>query len=196
MDLCTGIYNYMRRVFVTVVIVTAFATPTYAKKVLRVRPAEKYSAKQKQGDVIVAVKPYLTPKEKKIILGTTTPYMYGVLPILVVLHNGSDHGLDLKDLKVRFITPDREGLEPLTEKELLRFRLSTKPNVGLLAELEISEQIFKAPIIPPRSTVNGFFYYLTRRGLDIIAGGSVYLSGIQNLTTGKKLPYFEIKLKK
>lgn len=179
-----------------VVIVAAFSIPTYAKKVLHVRPAEKYSAKQKQGDVIVAVKPYLTPKETKIAFGTTQPYTYGVLPILVVLHNGSDHGLDLKSLKVRFITPDREGLEPLTEKELLRFRLDTKPNVGPLVELEISGQIFKAPIIPPRSTVSGFFYYLPRHKPATIAGGSVYLSGIQDLTTGKNLSYFEIKLKK
>ena len=163
----------------------------------RVRPAEKYSAKQKQGDVILAVKPYRSDKEMKIAFGKAKPYKFGVLPILVVLYNGSDHALSLKDLKVRFITADREGLEPLTEEDLTYFQPSTKPKErpaylppipglgggrlkkGPLAKPEISQRAFKAPIVPPQSSASGFFYYMTGRDPDPVPGGSVYLSGVR-----------------
>ena len=112
-------------------------------------------------------------------------------------YNGSDHALSLKDLKVRFITADREGLEPLTEEDLTYFQPSTKPKErpaylppipglgggrlkkGPLAKPEISQRAFKAPIVPPQSSASGFFYYMTGRDPDPVPGGSVYLSGVR-----------------
>ena len=208
-----GIYNYMRRSLIAVLIAASVGVAAHGKDAFRVRPAEKYSAKQKQGDVILAVKPYRSDKEMKIAFGKAKPYKFGVLPILVVLYNGSDHALSLKDLKVRFITADREGLEPLTEEDLTYFQPSTKPKErpaylppipglgggrlkkGPLAKPEISQRAFKAPIVPPQSSASGFFYYMTGRDPDPVPGGSVYLSGVRDLTTGHELFYFEIELK-
>lgn len=209
-----GTYNYMSRLLIAVLIGVSVGVPASAKDVFRVKPADKYSAKQRQGEVILAVKPYYSEKQMKTAFGKAKPYKFGVLPILVVLHNGTDHVLGLRDLKVRFITADREGIEPLTEEDLTFFQPSTKPKErppylppipglgrrglkkGPLAKPEIAQRAFKAPIIPPQSAVSGFFYYMTGREPDPIPGGSIYLSGVKDLTTGQELFYFEIELKK
>ena len=209
-----GTYNYMPRLLIAVFIAACVGIPASAKDVFRVKPAEKYSAKQHQGEVILGVKPYRSEKEMKAAFGKAKPYKFGVLPILVVLYNGSDHALSLAGLKVRFITADREGLEPLTEQDLKYFQPSTKPKErpayippipglgrgglkkGPLAKPEIAQRAFQAPIIPPQSSVSGFFYYMTGREPDPVPGGSVYLSGVRDLTTGQELFYFEIELKK
>ena len=209
-----GTYNYMRRSLIAALIAASVAIPVSAKDPFHVRPAAKYSAKQKQGDVILAVKAYRSEKEMKTAFGKAKPYKFGVLPILVVLDNGSDHALSLKDLKVRFITADREGLEPLTEEDLTYFQPSTRPKErpsyvppipglgrgglkrGPLAKPEIGQRAFKAPIVPPQSSVSGFFYYRTGREPDPVPGAAVYLSGVRDLTTGRELFYFEIELKK
>ena len=149
----------------------------------------------------------------KTAFGKAKPYKYGVLPILVVLDNGSDHALGLRDLRVRFITADREGIEPLTEEDLIYFQPRTKPRQrpayvppipglgrgglkkGPLAKPEIRRRAFKAPVVPPQSAVSGFFYYMTGHTPNPVPEASVYLSGVRDLTTGKELFYFEIKLK-
>ena len=209
-----GTYNYMPRLLIAVLVAAFAGVPVTAKDTFRVRPAEKYSAKQKQGKVILAVKPYRSEKEMKTAFGKAKPYKFGVLPILVVLDNGSDHALSLRDLKVRFITADREGIEPMTEQDLTYFQPNTKPKErpaylppipglgrgglkkGPLAKPEITRLAFKAPIVPPQSAVSGFFYYMTGREPDPVPGASVYLSGVRDLTTGQELFYFEIELKK
>ena len=120
----------MRRLFIMVLLVALAATVTYPQKKIRIRPAEKYSAKKKQDGVTLAVKPYHTVRETRRAFGTEMISTYGVLPILVVLHNSSSHILNLNTMKTRLITSDREGLEPLTEKELeINFEKEQKGDV-------------------------------------------------------------------
>ena len=204
----------MRRLFTMILLVASAATVAHPQKPFRVRPAEKYSTKEQQGDVILAVKPYHTRRETKTAFGTEIPNRYGVLPILVVLHNDSSHILNLNTMKIRLITSDREGLEPLTEKEMIQLksnytsrRQSTdksqiyrssgnKTIIKQATRLVISDRIFKATIAPPKSTVSGFFFYKIGYGPNLFTGGTIYISGIRDPTTGKHLASFEIELKK
>lgn len=204
----------MRRLFIMVLLVALAATVTYPQKTFRARPAEKYSAKKKQGGVTLAVKPYHTMRETRKAFGTEILNTYGVLPILVVLHNSSSHILNLNTMKIRLITSDREGLEPLTEKELMQLRSThtseeqptgktqthrsddNKPIVEQTARSVIGDRIFKAVIAPPKSTVSGFFFYKIGYGLNSLTEGTMYISEIRNLTTGKRFASFEIELKK
>ena len=132
--------------------------------------------------------------------------------MLVVIDNNTDHSLELAQLKVRFITSDREGLEPTSAEDLAFYQPSTRPKErpryipsvpgfgrpklkkGPLAKPEISGREFRAPIIPPRSSAHGFFYYEMGTISDPIPGANIYISGIRDLNTGRDLFYFEIPL--
>ena len=194
---------------ISIVFAAAIAWP---KESFTTRAADKYPAKQTQADVVVAVKPYRVEKDVKAAFGKAKPYKYGVLPILAVITNRSDHALGLDGLKVRFITADRDGLEPIPPEELAYLKLDTKPKErppylpsipgiwrrgvkkGPLAKPEFEQRAFKAPVVPPKSSVSGFFYYLTGNIPDPVPGSAIYLSGVKDLNTGRELFYFEISL--
>ena len=205
-------YNCMQRALITVISVKLAAGVAWPKESFTARGADQYRAKQGQADVLVAVKPYRVDKDVKAAFGKAKPYKYGVLPILVVITNRSDHTLDLADLKVRFISADRDGLEPISAEDLAYLKLDTKPKErpvylppvpgiwrggvkkGPLAKPEFDQRAFKAPVVPPETTVSGFFYYLTGNLPDPVPGSAIYLSGVKDLNTGKELFYFEISL--
>ena len=177
-----------------------------------VKPANKYPAKQTQGDVIVAVKPYRTDKDMKVAFDKAEPYKYGFMPMLLVITNNSEHPLNLAGMKVRYIDSERTGLEPITGEDLAFFnpKGKNKPNAnplpipgvvwrrggkkGPLAKPEITQREFKAPVVPPETSVNGFFYYQTGNEGDPVSGASIYISGIRDMTTAQELFYFEIPL--
>ena len=202
----------MQRALTTVILVLFVAVIAWPKESFTTRAADKYPAKQAQADVVVAVKPYRAEKDVKAAFGKAKPYKYGVLPVLAVITNRSDHALSLSDLKVRFITADREGLEPIPPEELAYLKLDTKPKKrppylppipgvwrggvkkGPLAKPEFEQRAFKAPVVPPKSSVSGFFYYLTGNLPDPVPGSAIYLSGVKDLNTGRELFYFEISL--
>ncbi len=182
------------------------------ERTFRVYPAKDYPARQGEKNVTAAVKPYVDEREVKQAFGKAKPLKYGFVPVLVVITNDSDDAYDLKDLKVRFVTSDREGLDPMSAEDLKYFQPNSQPKdrpryipplpglnkprvkKGPLAKSSITEREFKAPVIAPHSSVSGFFYYGTGTQPDPIPGAAIYLSGIRNLRTGQELFYFEIPL--
>lgn len=176
------------------------------------KPADKYPAKQSQGDVIIAVKPFRTDKDMKAAFDKAEPYKYGFMPMLLVITNNSQHPLNLATMKVRYIDGDRTGLEPIPGEDLAYFNPKgrNKPNTaplpipgvvwrrggkkGPLAKPEITQREFKAPVVPPESSVHGFFYYQTGNEGEPVSGASMYISGIRDMTTARELFYYEIPL--
>jgi hypothetical protein len=182
------------------------------KEGFKTHAAHKYAAHQSQGDVSVGVKPYRSENDAKEAFGKARPYKYGFLPVLVVITNTSDHAMGLDELKVRFITADREGIEPTPGEDLAYYNpkghqpkerppyipplpgTGPKARKGPLSGWEMVGREFKAPVVPPRSSVSGFFYYRTGTEPDPIPGSAMYISGIRDLTTGQQLFYFEIPM--
>ena len=178
----------------------------------RVKTADKYPAKQKQDDLIVAVKAFVSDKDQKEAFGNTRPFKHGVAPLLLVISNRGTNTYSLENLKVRLITRDREGLEPISGEELGTFNpkghqptrrqipgvpgLSrTRVKKGPLNRPEITQNEFLAPIVAPKSTASGFLYYWVGAG-EALAGASAYISGVYDITNGRDLFYFEIPLGK
>jgi hypothetical protein len=174
-----------------------------------VKPAQEYAARQEQAGVTVAVRPYRGEQEQKDAFGKAEPYKYGFLPVLVVISNQSDHPLGLDQLKVRFTDDRGEGLEPMSGEDLAFFNPKghkpkdrpsyipiplgrPKAKKGPLAKPEITQREFQAPVVAPGTTASGFFYYNT--GIRPLAGSSMYISGVRDMTTGSELFYFEIPL--
>lgn len=178
----------------------------------RSKTADRYRARQKQGDLVVAVKAFVTEKDQKSAFGKVRPYEVGVTPILLVVSNTGTDTFTLENLQVRLITSGREGLEPTRGEDLATIKPHghqptrrsipgipglnrTRVKKGPLDRPEVTLNEFAAPIVAPKSTASGFLYYLTGNETDPLEG-SVYISGIVNLSTGRELFYFEIPLRK
>jgi hypothetical protein len=179
-----------------------------ANEGFEVKPAQEYAARQQQAGVTIAVQPYRGEQEQKDAFGKAQPYKYGFLPVLVVISNESDHPIGLKELKVR-LNDGREGLEPTSAEDLAFFNPKGhqpkdrpsyipiplgRPKVkkGPLAKPEITQREFQAPVVAPHTSASGFFYYNT--GIRSLAGTSMYISGVRDMSTGNDLFYFEIPL--
>lgn len=188
------------------------AVAVSAEKPFRAKTADKYPTKQKQGDLIVAVRPFVTEKDQRSAFGKVRPYQYGVTPLLVVMSNTGKNTYSLENLKIRLITAGREGLEPIRGEELATFNpkghqptrrtipgvpgLSrTRVKKGPLDRPEIVQSEFLAPIITPKSTASGFLYYWTGNE-EPLAEASAYISGVYDITNGRDLFYFEIPFSK
>lgn len=203
----------MRHPWITAGALTLLAAGSIlGEDVFRSKTADKYPAKQRQGDLIVAVKPFVSEKDQRSAFGKVRPYELGVVPLLVVMSNTGKSSFSLEKLQVRLITSDREGLDPIRGEDLAtlnpkghqptRRSIPGVPGLnrkrvkkGPLDRPEITRNEFRAPILTPKSTASGFLYYLT--GTDAtLAGASAYITGIFDLSTGRDVFYFEIPLSK
>ncbi len=184
--------------------------PALAAGEFRAKTADKYSARQRQGDLIVAVKLFASGKEQQSAFGRVRPREHGITPLLLVLSNTGTNVYSLKKMQVRFISGDRQGLEPIRGDDLANFNPDghqpTRRNVpgvpglgktrvkkGPLNRPQIAKREFVAPIVAPKSTASGFLYYWTGPEASL-AGASAYISGIYDVTNGRDLFYFEIPL--
>ena len=178
----------------------------------RAKTADRYPTRQKQGDLIVAVKAFVSEKDQKSAFGKVRPFQHGVAPLLLVMSNRGTNTYSLEKLQVRLITSDREPLEPTRGEDLASFNPKghqpTRRNIpgvpglsrtrvkkGPLNRPEITQNEFLVPIVTPKSTASGFLYYWVGDE-DALSGASAYISGIYDITNGRDLFYFEIPLGK
>lgn len=154
----------------------------------------------------VAARVYVRDEQAKAAFGKLNPYRHGVLPVLVLIHNGTDQTLALEHMRVDYITPDRQRVEatPAADVRFLsapdrpgmvtgpipggKPRISKKKNP--LNTWEIEGRAFAARALPPKDTASGFFYFQVLHR----SGSALYLTGIREASTGKELFYFEIPL--
>jgi hypothetical protein len=184
-----------------------------ADEMFKPQTADRYPSKQSQAGVTVAVRAYHTPDRQEAAFGKADPWKYGVLPVLVVITNEGEAPISLQNLQARFVQGRSEGLEPTSGDDLQYFnpkgaqpREKPKyiPNIpgmnrpkakkGPLAKPEIVDRQFKAPIVAPRESASGFFYYFVGTERDPLEGSTIYLSGLKNMQTNQELFYFEIPL--
>lgn len=78
--------SQMRGLIVSVcVLATVLAGAAHGQGQFRAKTADKYPTKQKQGDLIVAVRPFVSDKDQQSAFGKLRPYDHGVTPLLVVM---------------------------------------------------------------------------------------------------------------
>lgn len=176
----------------------------------RVSQAETYAAKQSQGGIVLAVKPYHTEDLAKEAFGKGEPHKFGILPVLVVITNGGDAPIKLDKMHARYVPArSREGIESITAQDLFFFNpkghkpkqrripgvgtMGPKVKKGPLARQEFSDREFSVPVVLPGETVSGFFYFDIGMGNDPLSG-SIYVAGLNNMSTGQELFYFEVPL--
>ena len=178
--------------------------------------AKTYPAHESHDDekVSIAIDPFDIPDKAKVF--KVNYQEKGLLPVRIIVSNDSDAYLMLNDLKVQFITVQRDKLEPLTSDDVYRRLLKAdsrpdKPAVRLPAPFPrrskstvskdtregITEaqdaQLLLTPVDP--HTIRSGFLFFDVTGLPTAeAGAHVLFTGLKS--SGKELFYFDIPLEK
>ena len=193
----------------SIALFAGFAAANAADKDTRFAPgpASSYATRQTIEKVTIAAIPYTTDEQVHSAFGKLDPNKYGILPVLIVIHNESDQTLRLDSLRLEYITPSRTHIDPTPAKDVPYVsgnikqpkiensplptgspRVSRKKNP--LAGGQIDVRAFSAKMLPPGEQASGFFYFQTLNRY----GSRVYLTGIREAASGKELFYFEIPL--
>jgi hypothetical protein len=169
-----------------------------------VQPAASYPNRQTQEKITVAAVPYTTADQAASAFGKVNPYAHGILPILVVIANGTGKTLRV-DLKAEFDDLDRHHLDAMPPGDVVLFNGVRKPPPipysspiprrkpkGPLHTWEIEGRAFSAKLIPPGESASGFVYFES----TFQPGSRLVLSGLKDAGTGQDFFFFELPLDK
>jgi hypothetical protein len=170
--------------------------------------ASSYPGHQTQEGITIAAIPYITEEQAKSAFAKVNPYERGILPVLVIVENGSGKALRM-NLKVQFVDPDNHHLDAYPPEDLIYYQGVKKPPTigpptalpiplprskkkGPLNTPEIVNRALSVKLIPPGEKAYGFFYFeATYR-----PGSMLYLSGLSDASSGKEYFYFDLPLEK
>lgn len=170
------------------------------------KAVDQYPHRQTSEGVTIAAEAFTTDDQAKTAFGKVNPWRYNILPILVVIRNDSPNAVRLEKMHLEYELPDGSRMNTIAASDVKYSQGANRPKLytGPLGNLkvggpgknplsapEIEIRAFAAKMLPPGETASGFFYFET----DLTsAGASLYISGLENASTGKQLYYFEIPL--
>src|SRR5512140_2736107 len=100
-------------------------------------PASSYAGHQTQEGITIAAVPYVTDEQAKSAFGKVNPYDHGILPVLVIIENGSGKALRM-DLKVQFVDPENHHLDSYPPEDLIYYQgVKKPPHIGPAPSLPI-----------------------------------------------------------
>jgi hypothetical protein len=194
----------MRRVAIILLSITAALAGDKDHARFGVNPASSYPNHQTQEKITVAVAPYITAEQASAAFDKVNPYAHGILPILVVIENGTGKTIRV-DLHAEWEDLDRRHIDAMSPGDVVLFNGVHKapgiPNTspiphkklkGPLHTWEIEGRAFSAKLIPPGETASGFIYFES----TFQPGSHLVLSGLKDASTGQDYFFFEIPLDK
>ena len=169
-------------------------------------PASSYAGHQTQEGITIAAIPYISEEQAKSAFAKVNPYEHGILPVLVIVENGSGQALRM-DLKVQFVDPDNRHLDAYPAEDLIYYqgvkkpptigpttslpiRLPRRQKKGPLNTPEIVNRALSVKLVPKGETAYGFFYFEA----DYRPGSKLYLTGLSDASSGKEYFYFDLPL--
>jgi hypothetical protein len=195
----------MRRVALIVLLsITALAGDDKDKARFAPGPASSYATHQTLDKITIAAVPFTSEEQLRLAFGKLNPPKYGVLPVLVVLENGTGKALRL-NLQAEYIDPGNRHVEATAASDVIyvgtdvkrpripgtsRIPLPSRNKKGPLNSWEIEGRAFNAKMLPADGSVYGFFYFQT----EPIPGSKIYLTGVKDAASGQDYFYFEVPL--
>ncbi|PYP91012.1 MAG: hypothetical protein DMG65_09070 [Candidatus Angelobacter sp. Gp1-AA117] len=179
--------------------------------------AKTYPAHEAHDDekVSIAVDPFDMPDKAKVF--KVNYQQKGLLPVRVIISNDADGYLMLNDLKIEFITVQRDKLEPLTSDDIYRklMKADSRPDQrgGVKLPLPLPKRD-KSPVsketresitetqdaqllltpVDGHSLRSGFLFFDVTGLSTPEAGAHILFTGLK--VGGKELFYFDIPLEK
>jgi len=169
-------------------------------------PASSYPGVQTQEGITIAAVPYITAEQAASAFGKVNPYERGILPVLVIIENGSGKALRL-NLTVQFVDPANHHLDAIPPEDVITYQAIKKPpkigpssplpiplpkskKKGPLNTPELVNRALSVKLVPPGEKVYGFFYFEAEYAPE----SKLYLNGLSNATNGKEYFYFDVPL--
>ena len=170
--------------------------------------ASSYAGKETLEKITVAAVPYDTTEQAKAAFGKVNPYQHGILPVLVLIENGTGKTIRA-DLKAEFVDLSNRHVGAIPARDVVLWQgvqkvpkiggtgpspipLPKRSNKGPLNTWEIEGRAFAAKLIPAGESVHGFVYFQT----PYQRGAKLYLTGLKDAATGADYFYFEIPIQK
>jgi hypothetical protein len=170
--------------------------------------AETYPVHQTTDKITIAAMPFVADDQIHLAFDKVNPNKYGVLPVLVVMDNGTGKTLRL-EMKAEYVTADNMHLDATPADDVIYIDGVRKPpklfnpnpiavafpkhdKKGPLNVWEIPGHAFTAKLLPPGESTSGFFYFQTTNE----PGAHVYLTGVKDAASGKDYFYFEVPFEK
>ena len=170
--------------------------------------AASYAGHQTQEGITIAAVPYTTEEQAKSAFGKVNPYQHGILPVLVIIENGSGSALRL-NMKVQFVDSENHHLDAYPPDDLIYYQgVKKPPHIGPATSLpiplprrqkkgplntpEITNRALSVKLIPNGEKAYGFFYFEAEHQ----PGSLLYVNGLSNAATGKEYFYFDLPLEK
>src|ERR1039458_3040208 len=153
---------------------------------------------QTNDKLTIGVESYESGIKVKVAFGKVDPYLYGVLPVLIVIQNDTGKAISVDHLRAEYVGPnhDRVYATPAKDVRYLGATQGTHFTDGpagkgakVLAKKnpldawEIEGRAFTAQMLPAGNTASGFLYFQT--GLE--RGATIYITGLADAATGKEL---------
>jgi hypothetical protein len=88
--------------------------------------ASSYPGHQTQEGITIAAVPYITAEQAASAFGKVNPYERGILPVLVIIENGSGKALRL-DLTAQFVDAANHHLDSIPPEDVLTYQAIKKP---------------------------------------------------------------------
>ena len=87
------------------------------------KPVSAYPARQANDKVTIAAVPFDTDALAQSAFGKSNPNRFGVLPMLIVIQNDGSQSIQLENIRVEYMTPDRKHVEatPAKFNEVAKF---------------------------------------------------------------------------
>ena len=139
--------------------------------------------------ITIAAVPYVTEEQAQTAFGKVNPYQYGVLPVLVVMENGTGKALRL-DLQAEFVEPGGKHVDATPASDVVYtsirirsvrgcpapgrpFRFRGIRRKGPLNTWEIEGRAFAPKMLPAGESAYGFFYFQTEHiaGFEALSHG-------------------------
>ena len=186
--------------------------------VVKKDPATLAARDTHQG-LTVAADPWLQPEDYKTRFGKKTPYDAGVIAIDVYFHNDGTVplrvNLDTIRLTLAFEGQPEQDLPPLRATVVADYILNqsgakkSRRTLSLpiggggkgnkqMDELTavIRDSQLTTDLIPPKGTVNGFFFFDLGGEFDYIKHAKIYVPDLKEMETDKTLFFFDVPLAK
>jgi len=169
--------------------------------------ASSYKGAQTLDKITIATVPFVTDEENRPAFEKLNPNKHGVLPVLVVLDNGTGKALRL-NLKAEFVNASGQHINATPGDDVIYLEGIKKPpkiydpsitglplprkrvKKGPLNIWQIPGRQFAAKLLPAGESVSGFFYFQA----DYEPGTRIYLTGIQDAASGQDYFYFEVPM--
>lgn len=174
--------------------------------------ASSYSLHETHNDekVTIAIDPCDTPEKAKVF--SVNYKGYGIYPVRLVISNDSDKTLMLQDLKIEYITAQRDKIQPASDADIYRrlvrpskandsgpgiklpFPTGKKEPISKSVRDEYESAQFLSSPVTPHSTNSGYLFFDLMDLDGPHPGAHLYITGIR--AGVQELFYFEIPLEK